>query len=279
VGLPILRQHRDRQTLGVLHIPKCGGSAVRSALARLDGCYAGPLYYDEAHFGEPDLSESLLPSRRAEVASRQQLRPVVARSRLVIGHYSSRSLVAAGAKQLATQIREPRSRLLSLYRYWQGQTPDERQPWGLWGSRLVATADRPLGAFLANPALWPAVDNAMVRQVCQTGSRLLRSAPREPRQLRIVEWASQSQAFVERIYSLFGVSDVPSVQHENVTEVREDRQSIGPAERAELDRLTAGDMSLVGRLVRRGLLEPRSPDQLDREFAETADRLGFDLPA
>jgi hypothetical protein len=69
-------------------------------------------------------------------------------------------------------------------------------------SRLVVGSpapSSPFAPFLACPDLWPALDNAVSRQLL--GVRRWRRYPGRPLEpsLRIVEWSPQSTAFVERI--------------------------------------------------------------------------------
>ena len=91
-------------------------------------------------------------------------REVVRTHRVVMGHVSSATLVRAGCTSLAIQVREPRSRVLSLYRYWQGQDQAQFDRWGNWGRTVVAAAQLPFPEFLTSDYTWPAVDNTLARQ-------------------------------------------------------------------------------------------------------------------
>ena len=121
---------------------------MRSALSQLPGFYGEPVYLDVAHFGSAGLAGRVPGARQREIAGPGDLGDVVRGHRLVIGHYAAASLLDAGCTGLAVQVREPRSRVLSLYRFWQENPAEERAGWGPWGSDLVALADRPLGEFL-----------------------------------------------------------------------------------------------------------------------------------
>ncbi|HWG74101.1 MAG TPA: hypothetical protein VG184_08605 [Acidimicrobiales bacterium] len=274
-----------------MHVPKSGGSAMRSALAQLPGCYAGPYYYDRVHFGTDDLGQAVPEPNKATIVESGRLAEVVGAHRLVIGHYAAPSLMAAGCAALAVQVREPRSRVLSLYRYWQTEPAHERPRWGAWGSDLVARADRPLGEFLRSPAVWPAVSNAISRQllVDRTTSTARRAAclrrwavvsgsyHRLRRSLRVVEWSQRSDAFLARICAVVGVEAVPALERENVTEPLADHQVIDQATHGLLLRLTRADSHLLERLAADGLLMRRTKQDLDLDFAGTAERLGFHL--
>jgi hypothetical protein len=200
-------------------------------------------------------------------------------------------LTAAGCAALAVQVREPRARVLSLYRFWQGWSDEMQQAWGRWGSELVARADLPLGEFLAAPGVWPAVDNAIVRQLLasRTAPGPRRGVPRLGRwdrsgryarlrrALRIVEWSSRSDEFLARICELTGADTVPVLRRENVTKVAGAEQLIGTSALRLLERWTSRDADILDRLSADGLLARRSRADLDREFEDTADRLGFRL--
>ena len=277
--------------LGVVHVPKSGGSAMRSALAQLPGCYTGPYYYDRAHFGSDELRRAVPQPNQATIVEAGRLAEIVGTHRSVIGHYAAPSLMAAGCAALAVQVREPRSRVLSLYRFWQAQPPHERAGWGAWASDLVAWADRPLEEFLRSPAVWPAVDNALSRQllVDRTTSSARQAARRRRwgalaasyrhlrRRLRVVEWSQRSEVFLARICEVLGAEAVPALERENVTEVRAREQVIGQDSYRLLERLTRADSHLLGRLVADGLLLARTTEELDRDFQTTAERLGFRL--
>ena len=136
-------------------------------------------------------------------------RHVVHAHRVVMGHVSSATLVGAGCTGLAVQVREPRSRLLSLYRYWQAQDETQLERWGTWGRTVVAAARLPLADFLASPTTWPATDNALARQALgglatpYVDPRLwtpsLDDVDRFVELLAIAEWSSASDEFVRRV--------------------------------------------------------------------------------
>ena len=116
-------------TLGVVHVPKTGGGALRVAFEGVPGCYVGPLYTDADVFEGLDI-DGLPATTRNEFASVDALRGICRENRLVMGHYSVNALLDAGCGQIATQLREPRSRLLSLYRFWQSLPSEVIESWG-----------------------------------------------------------------------------------------------------------------------------------------------------
>ena len=115
-GARVERDDGAGTRLGVVHIPKCGGAAARAALSGVPGCYLGPISFDLEQFVWVDPSR-LPASARDQVATNRELRQVAARQRLVMGHYAAMNLVGAGCDRLAVQVREPRARLLSRYRF------------------------------------------------------------------------------------------------------------------------------------------------------------------
>ena len=139
--------------------------------SHLAGCYTGPVYFDRQHFGTNRLADGVPKQTRHVIGSLEDVRRIIETHRLAMGHIAAHTLVSAGCDSLALQVREPRARILSLYRFWRAQDEGERSRWGLWGSDLIGQASKQLGAFLATPSIWPAVDNAIARQVCGTTPR------------------------------------------------------------------------------------------------------------
>lgn len=286
---------RDRvaQTscIGVAHIPKCGGSAVRNALASLPGTYTGPPYFDLQHFGDPRLVAGLPEDKTADVARGDDLRHLATHHLLLMGHFSVHTLLRAGCRAVAVQVREPRALLLSLYRYWESESDETVRAWGLWGSLLVAAAHMPLAEFLVTPATWPAVDNALWRPIL--GAGIARSARRArwcrwswfaARRYRevlphmaIMEWSIRSDRFVARICEEIRAEQVPDLTRANATVVRGERQAIDAKTMNLLNNLTKSDRALIEKLMADRLLEHRSATDLDSEFVESAQNLGFDL--
>lgn len=172
-----------------MHIPKTGGTAVLKALEGISESYLGPIYFDPAMIAGVRVAK-LPESGQAQFATRSFLRSVCRDSRLVMGHYGAQALIEAGFAHVATQLREPRARLLSLYRYWQSVTDDERNGWGPWGDRTLGTATLPLEEFLGSSAAWPATDNAMARQL------LVRATPQNARHARrLMDQALQGRGY------------------------------------------------------------------------------------
>ncbi len=272
--------------LGVIHVPKCGGMALRGALAELPRCYTGPLYFDEGQFGSAALLDAIPAPNSETIATTSDLAVIRHSNRLVMGHFAARSLISAGWLDLAVQLREPRSRMLSLYRYWQDQPGSVRMSWGRWGTEIVARADDRLNDFLAWDPAWPAVENVYVRQLMADPVASRRfvvpwktsSSYAELRRcLRVAEWDTRSQAFLERICEIVGETDPPLLEKTNVTQTTGEVQKIDAETLRLLDHLTRDDRELLDELARDGTLARRSASELDEDFEMTAVRLGFEI--
>jgi len=285
---PVTGAGAARDCLGVIHIPKSGGVALRSALTHLEVAYTGPLYFDHPYFGLSDYVWSTPSPNRETIAATVDLQSVVANHCAVIGHHSGPQLLAAGCNALAVQLREPRSRLLSLYRYWQSQPRSVLEGWGRWGSSVVARAISPFHDFLSHPDVWPATDNLLARQTLglytSSGPALLRRQ-RLSRAYRVIlherpfiaEWNSSSDRFLERICERLGIETVPPIGRDNVTDVVGDQQVLDAATRRLLDRFTSVDRLFLDRLCSDRILPSRSHRDLDSDFELTADRLHFTI--
>jgi len=273
--------------LGILHLVKGGGMAVRDAVALLPGSYTGPRYFDRQQFPSDRLLDGASADVLATIVDDDGYRGVVASHRVVMGHVSSATLLGAGCTDLAIQVREPRSRLLSLYRYWQSQSGPHLATWGNWGLDVVGAAHLPLRGFLDADATWPAVDSALARQALG-GLVVPYTEPRTWRpggadldrfcdHLAVAEWSRDSGRFVARVWERLGEPAPPELDRVNVTEVTGAHQVIDATTRETLLRLTTLDRDLLAALRDRGLLPLRTDAALDAEFEDTAVRLGFTL--
>ena len=224
--------------LGVVHIPKTGGSAIRSGLHEAIGDGAGSTYFDASIVAGVDV-QRLPEQARALFVAKGQLRSMCRSNELVMGHFSAPALMSAGCSGLAVLLREPRARLLSLYRYWQSQTEAEIAAWGLWGQQTVASSRLPFDRFLQMASVWAATNDAIARQllvgaVPQSSAEaygLTRRAlngkewKRFIDRLAVVEWGSGSQRFADRICTTLQIEPV-TVKPENITETVGEAQLI-----------------------------------------------------
>jgi hypothetical protein len=153
-----------------MHVPKCGGTSIYTALeaALAPGSFA-PQHLDASVFCDFNDFELLCPEARAQVAASLDEIQSLRRHRAVSGHFSLTTLLQiAPASSITTVLREPRTRLLSLYLYW--RTPGIGDVWAPY--RATEQARRPLSEFLSEPRLAAAVDNQVCRMLLHGDPRL-----------------------------------------------------------------------------------------------------------
>jgi hypothetical protein len=284
-----MRSVRRNGALGVVHIPKTGGTAIRSALHEAIGVGAGSTYFDATMVAGVDVQRLPEPTKLL-FAAKGQLRSICRSNDIVMGHFSAPALLSAGCGGLAVQLREPRARLLSLYRYWQSQSEAELAAWGPWGQQTVASSRFPFDQFLQMTTVWAAIDNTMARQLLvgvvpqssEEAHRLTTRAlngkewKRIVDRLAIAEWSSDSQRFADRICNTMRVEPV-AVKTENITVTAGEAQVIDRNCRDRLSELTRLDQIVLDRLMQAGALRPRTTSDLEREFTLAAARLGFEV--
>jgi hypothetical protein len=169
-----------------LHLPKCAGSAMTSALeAALPPGSLAPWRFDRRFVEEqtraglggardafvaddPDL---LRPEARALVLGSPDQEMALRDYRAIAGHFSLDTLLSvAPASAVCTVLREPRARLLSVYTFWRTLRSEDESPSVVY--RTAANARRPLAEFLANRELASATDNQVCRMLLAGDPRL-----------------------------------------------------------------------------------------------------------
>lgn len=151
-----------RSRYAYLHVPKAAGSSVMSALHQASAgrriCRAT---MDRTLFGAFDGFDDLSPAVRPMIhtGSPEDL----AASDVVIGHFSLESLRAdRDDDDIAVVLREPRARLLSLYTYWRGWSPELHARWSPYeASRRAVELAWP--EFLDDASIAPQIDNVAAR--------------------------------------------------------------------------------------------------------------------
>lgn len=144
-----------------MHVPKCSGTSLIQALVAAGMAPSAFSGFDETLFGDFAAFESLSEQLRTSIYLDPNDLPKG--TEFVAAHMSFVTLSRGfpGA-QLLTLLREPVSRLLSLWLFWRSHTDEQLQDWGQWGDR-VRNSRRPLVDFLR------------AREVaCQTDNQLLR---------------------------------------------------------------------------------------------------------
>ncbi len=144
-----------------MHVPKTAGIAFALAIRAATAAPGDVFGFDRHQFGSYDAFDELDEAQRSLI--RLQASDWPQGIGFVRGHVTLGTLRAAYPRhELLTVLREPWSRLISLWLFWRGQSEAEMQGWGGWGER-VGAARGSLGRFLANPLLATQTDNVLVR--------------------------------------------------------------------------------------------------------------------
>jgi hypothetical protein len=164
---------QKRSPLCFLHVAKSGGTSVHAALrAALPDASLSVKSNDTSNFcyGFTAFEELPREARESLLVEEWEL-DALSKSDVVFGHFCLPTLLrVASPESIATVLREPRTRLLSLYT-WQRLTPEHFEMWNPY--RPDVEALRPLDEYLSEPQIAPEVDNV----VCRT---LLYGDPRIP---------------------------------------------------------------------------------------------------
>lgn len=134
----------DIERLVLLHIPKCGGTTLHNMLV---GWYGAAALHRERH-------NNLYFYSARDLASK----------RLFSGHYDYVSTrLVPGRKKLITFLRDPRSRLISLYNFHRSHRDDVIERHQLTLARWANMYD--IDAYFADPKVraHPAVNNSLAR--------------------------------------------------------------------------------------------------------------------
>lgn len=273
-------------TLGVVHIPKCGGTAINGALVAAGSGHLSPLCLGSSVYGPLDVA--VMPARmRGLVASPRDLARLATHHPLVMGHVPACDFARAGYTELAVMVREPRSRLLSQYRFLQGWDRQRKLDHGRWLARKIDLATRSFDDFLdaKQPHMtardcitrWTLISTRSRPCRSSLGSRRSASYERFRERAAVVEWSRFSESYLERLCERAHLVDLPSLDQKNVTEVAGPDETLDKCSLARLDALTATDRSLLDQMMVDGVLRRRSPKDLEEEFRSTAERLHFSL--
>ncbi len=157
-----------------LHIPKSAGMSIHAALeAALPAGSLAPRRFDRSVFADFHAFELLRSEARNLIAVDRSETQALGKFSAVSGHFSLPTLLQiTDRSSISTVLREPRTRLLSLYAYWRASGTDE-----LWIPYHTADhAQRPLGEFLSEPRLAPVIDNQICRMLLYGDKRLPESS-------------------------------------------------------------------------------------------------------
>jgi hypothetical protein len=156
------RPHKNPLPLGFMHVPKTAGSALTAALAAALRPRDPRFVYDRVLFGTFREFETLSGLPAEVVCLSQDAVPAVD---FLFGHVGLSTLLArVQIGQLMTVMREPVTRLISLWLFWRGETDERLVGWGAW-TKTVRLACAPLGAFLSTPEAACQTDNQVTRML------------------------------------------------------------------------------------------------------------------
>ncbi len=168
LGLSFLRRAGRRtayepgRTLCFMHVPKAAGTSLRAGLetALEASAVQG---FDHVLFGGFTDFASFGALERQRVFGAPGMLPPGAD--LVAGHFAYSTLRAAYPDAaLMTVLREPVTRLLSLWMFWRLHTDDDLAGLGTWAD-CVRLAQRPLKAFLGEAKIAAQTDNVALRML------------------------------------------------------------------------------------------------------------------
>jgi hypothetical protein len=150
-------------TVVFTHVPKSAGTSILHALERALEADGNGGFDSRLTGAFTDWSEAA-PGLTAAMVGIEGGKTLPPNARLVAGHYStatSRAAYPAGAHAII--LREGRSRVLSLWSFWRGLSPEAFSAWGVWGGAIRASASGSLADFLRSPQVVHGIDNQSVR--------------------------------------------------------------------------------------------------------------------
>jgi hypothetical protein len=281
------------ETRCFLHVPKSAGTSVREMLEA--ALPSGSLAYrrtERSTFCCFDDFDRLTPEAREEIAANDAEIRALAEYPAVCGHFSLQTLERlAPRSQIATVLREPRSRVISQYLYLRFKT-GLRTRWAAYG--IHTAAEGTLSELLSEPRVATATDNKACRMLLHDDARI-----QDGRFIDTGELESVAEAAWERLTDLgfvgilerpgeawSGVGDLFGVElrpeYRNVTGGEEIQPGMlpvpplgGAATLELLERRSAADAILYRRVASRfvGGDEP-ARSLADSAFAEQLVRYG-----
>lgn len=149
--------------LAFMHIPKTSGTAVIDGLREVLPATPCTTGVDLSTFGSFRSFETADPLALKTLV-RGALPPTEGTD-FVTGHIAYSTLARSRPNaRFMTILREPRSRILSLWMYWRSLSDDALRYWGAW-TATVRLARRPLADFLDRPEAACHTDNVAVRML------------------------------------------------------------------------------------------------------------------
>lgn len=158
----LIKQSALDRPLAFMQVPKASGSALTVGLCEVLPATARVHGWDHAFFGTFREFETMAPGVRQDI---YQFLPPANGADFVYGQFAYSTLVQGRpAARLMTVLREPRTRLLSLWLYWRSFSDEDHAAAGAWG-RIQRLTRRPLAEFLDQPEAACQSDNVYVRRL------------------------------------------------------------------------------------------------------------------
>lgn len=271
-----------------MHIPKCAGTSLRTSLESLPGVVVGPKYHDPYLMAIRAGGTS--PTDRDPLAyTIEELADLRLRSTIVMGHIGVKAFLDAGFTSVRILVREPRSRLLSLFDHY-SRVSRHRPPIERRTDALIEFLESEFTRVQGNNFIFrmiaaTTVDNRSFDAITSAGheddlrnmlvSELDRSIPVIDR----VYWDSEvARLHVDLLHERFPdtvVSDPGDFPQENVAPEPTTLEPLGGEPLHLLEKHTVLGRAVIDSFVRAGLLTPRSEIDLHSDFVVTARRHGF----
>jgi hypothetical protein len=158
-----LRRYDAGKPLIFMHVPKCSGTSLIQALVAAGTARSAFSGFDGTLFGDFADFESFSEQLRLSIYLNAHDLP---KRIIFVAAHMSFSTLSRGfpGGQLLTLLREPVSRLLSLWLFWRSHTDEQLRDWGQWGDR-VRNSRRPLVDFLGAREIACQTDNQLLRML------------------------------------------------------------------------------------------------------------------
>ena len=275
--------------LGVVHVPKCAGTSVRTSLEGT-AAYLGPRIFDWGQVGWVSRNQFVnqFPDSTMEIFTDPvDLAAQTTDRNLVFGHFSADTLRRVGCSDLLSLIREPRSRLVSLYGYWKPH--GVLQGWGVWGENVTRASEGSFAEFLRTTAVWPQTHNLVFRQHFGYSKRPTMQPPGRVEMLRLrtgysnlglarAFWPNESDDVLTEVRKSTGLEPSQSIKSNVTPPDLAQGQRISRQDLKLIEVLSRADTWLLERLMEDGLLTVRTRSDLDRDFERACENQGLKLP-
>jgi hypothetical protein len=155
------RSAMDRP-LAFMHVPKTSGVALINGLREVLPSTKWIGGFDRRFFGTFHPFETMSPEIRQAI---YEPLPPANGIEFVAGHMAYSTLIQGRpAARFMTVLREPRSRILSLWMFWRSLSDELVSPFGAWG-RVMRLARQPLVEFVNHPEAACHTDNIAIRML------------------------------------------------------------------------------------------------------------------